>query len=189
MEANTARRVLRGIAFAGIPFGAAMAIPVFFFSGGMPALVGGVIAGGLFGVGITLFAEYQRRRMECRGGVFEGEAIVFQGPANHFRNREGRGGWLVLTKRRLAFRSHGSNFQNEPVDLAIEDVSGVSPERTLGLVPNGLRVDLHDGKREKFVVTDRRRWIDDLSGLVGGEKGGEKGGEESGNREPVPTDP
>ena len=45
----------------------------------------------------------------------------------------GSGGWLVLTARRLVFRSHGKNFQNAPFELAVADIAQVETTRTLGL--------------------------------------------------------
>lgn len=97
--------------------------------------------------------------MESKDDSFEGEDVLLQGPANHFLKKEGRGGWLTLTQSRLAFRSHGKNIQNAPLDVFLEDIDSVSKSSTLGIIPNGLRVVTLAGKVESFVVSNRKHWV------------------------------
>ena len=84
--------------------------------------------------------------------------------ANHFRKKEGRGGWLTLTHTCLAFRTHGMNIQNTPLDISLQDVDSVAPSLTLGLIPNGLKFTIN-GMIESFVVSNRRKWVEQIEEL------------------------
>lgn len=128
-------------------------------SGNIVGISAGLLCGLAFGLMIALFTEFQRNKMELKDGIFEGEAIVFQGPANHFFKGEARGGWLTLTPSRLAFRSHGMNVQNQNIDIGLEELADVVPTLTLGLIPNGLRVLLKSGEKQSFVVNNRKQWV------------------------------
>ncbi len=147
---------------AGLPFGIIMGLFFGFNTGLYPGLVLGCFSGLLFGGLIAVFVQYQSRKMSSPHGNFEGETILLEGPANHFLNAEGRGGWLTLTPTRLAFRSHGVNAQNEPLDIALGAIAKASPSNTLGIIPNGLTIRTHAGK-ETFVVTQRKRWATEIS--------------------------
>ena len=152
-------RFVRSALAAGIPFGLAMTAFFTMQHGLERALVAGPISGVLFGVAIAAFSTVQRRRLEIPGGMLDGERVLHQGPANHVRGIESRGGWLVLTERSLAFRSHGLNVQNAPLRLALADIRAAFGRRTGGLIPNGLRVDRKDGGEEIFVVGGRGEWL------------------------------
>jgi hypothetical protein len=91
-----------------------------------------------------------------------------QGPANHRRGAEARGGWLVLTERALVFRSHGFNVQNAPLRVPLAEVRGVRGKRTLGLIPNLLLVERQDGTAEAFVVSERDAWLRAIEAGRGG---------------------
>jgi hypothetical protein len=155
-------RIIKNFIAAGLPFGLAMG---FFFhrtygaSFGIPA---GIACGLLFGISMAIFAEIQKKKMESHDNSFRDEEVLFQGPANHFRKKEGRGGWLTLTHTRLAFRTHGMNIQNTPLDISLQDVDSVEPSLTLRLIPNGLKVYTINGRKESFVVSNRRKWIEQI---------------------------
>jgi hypothetical protein len=153
------RRVLGTALRAGVPFGLFFGAYLAFRSGAERGLSGGLLAGVLFGGIIAVFSETQRKKMMAPGDQFEGEPILHQGPANHFRNAEARGGWLILTSARLVFRSHGKNIQNQSVELPLAGVRGVEPVATMLLVPNGLRVLGDDGASDRFVVSERKVWV------------------------------
>ena len=118
----------------------------------------GVLFGFLFPRILSRFVRRQRQLLERTDGIFEGQVILFQGGANHFLHLEGRGGLLTLTPARLAFRSHGKNFQNAPLDIPLSEMAAVDLSLTLGLVPNGLRITRTNGRKESFVVTARELW-------------------------------
>jgi hypothetical protein len=153
------KRFVKTALLTGIPFGLFMGLFFIVVAGNEIGIPAGLFCGLAFGLMIALFTEFQRNKMESKDGTFEGEAIVFQGPANHFFKGEGRGGWLTLTPSRLAFRSHGMNVQNQNIDIGIEELAEVVPTLTLGLIPNGLRVLLKSGEKQSFVVNNRKQWI------------------------------
>ncbi|MEO0349121.1 MAG: hypothetical protein AAF282_03620 [Cyanobacteria bacterium P01_A01_bin.15] len=150
---------MKNVLITGIPFGIFMGLFFSLVYGTGFGLVGGVASGLLFGVAISIFTKLQREKMESKDAIFEGERVLFQGPANHFKNREGRGGWLTLTPSCLAFRSHGANIQNQGVSLRVEDIAHVTRALTLGIVPNGLCIKKTNGQEEFFVVSNRQQWV------------------------------
>jgi hypothetical protein len=164
------KRFIKTALLTGIPFGLVMGL---FFTLIFRSEVGfflGIACGLAFGLILAIFTEIQREKMESKDGRFEGEAVIFQGPANHFVKGESRGGWLTLTPSKLAFRSHGMNVQNQNLDIGLEKLSEVVPALTLGLIPNGLRVILMTGEKESFVLYDRKKWIKCISQQTGYEE-------------------
>jgi hypothetical protein len=150
---------LRAPLLAGLPFGLVFGLVIGVKSGVTAGLVAGVVSGVLFGGAMALFASAQRTRLEARDATFEGEPVLHQGPANHWAGLEARGGWLVLTASRLAFRTHGFNVQNQVIRIPLGEVAQVEATRSLGVVPNGLRIIRRDGRDERFVVSGRDAWV------------------------------
>jgi len=124
----------------------------------LPSIAVFCAAGYLMGWIMHKFAMAQRKKLKSVDGLFEGEKVLMEGPANHFVGWEGRGGWLTLTPTRLTFRSHGKNLRNQPVEISLDQIDSTTPSSTLGIIPNGLRVARVNGKAEKFVVTNRTMW-------------------------------
>jgi hypothetical protein len=153
------KRVIKSALLMGIPFGVCMGLFTSWQGGYKTGIIGGIFCGLFFGIAMSIFAEVQRRKMKSKTGLFENEAIVFEGPANHFLKMEGRGGWLTLTPTRLSFRSHGKNIQNAPLDISLSEIGSVTVSRTAGFIPNGLRIIKKDGVTESFVVPGRKEWV------------------------------
>jgi hypothetical protein len=143
---------------AGVPFGVTMSIFFATRSGWSMGLPAGLLSGLAFGVVMAAFVKWQGGRLAIKGDQLDGERILFQGAANHWRGAESRGGWLVLTERALVFRAHGFNAQTAPLRVELSEVQTVAPCASLGIIPNGLRLELRDGKREQFVVNGRSEW-------------------------------
>ncbi len=158
-----ALRFIKYTLMTGLPFGLIMGAIIATMFGGEAGLKAGLMGGLLFGLAVSKFVEAQRKQMESRSGLFENESVTMQGPANHFMKGEGRGGWLVLTPTRLAFRSHGKNLQNDPVDISLNEVDSVAVCRTAGIIPNGLKVFRKGGASDRFVVTARKDWARAIS--------------------------
>jgi hypothetical protein len=160
-------RFLKYTLMAGVPFGLGMGAFFALRSGNLTTGgVLGLLCGALFGLIIAVFAETAHRKMQSRSGIFEGEPVIREGPANHFLRRESRGGWLTLTPTRLAFRSHGMNIQNGQLDIALRDIEAAQASMTASIVPNGLRVTRTDGVVESFVVSGRKDWARAISQAV-----------------------
>ena len=156
-------RIAITFVLAGGSFGGLMAA-IFATRFGMTVgALAGIASGVLFGGAITLFVTLMSERMRIRG-AFENEAVLWQGPANHFLRGEARGGWLVLTPTRLAFRPHGLNIQNQQtIDIARQNIRLAQPGRALLFLSNRLQVVLADGRAETFVVQNQKKWIQQLT--------------------------
>lgn len=157
-------RTAKNTLSTGIPFAIGMGLFFALQRGLLAGLILGSISGLLFGLALSAFIEVQRRRMKL--DQLDGEPVVHQGPANHWLGAEARGGWLVLTKSRLVFRSHGKNIQNQGAEIQLADVVACEPRNTLGLVPNGMSVRHRDDKIEKFVLTGRGEWLAALKSVL-----------------------
>ena len=153
------QRFITTLLLTGVPFGLFMGLFFTLQYGFSPGLWLGMMCGLLFGLAMSIFVEVQRRRMASPNGIFNGEEILLQGPANHVMNGEARGGWLTLTPTQLAFRSHGINVQNDAVTIGLSEIESARPVTTLGIIPNGLEIVRKNGRHERFVVWGRRRWI------------------------------
>jgi len=94
------------------------------------------------------------------------DAIVYSGKANHFLNGESVGGNLYLFQHKIQFKSHSLNIQTHVLDIELSRIKEVTFYNTLGLVPNGLALKLHEGKTEKFVVYKRNFWKAEIEDLL-----------------------
>jgi hypothetical protein len=150
---------LKKTAFAGAPFGLIMGLLFTFQSGHPLGFAFGLAAGLLFGLCLAAFVEWQRSRFTLESSVLGDEQVFKQGPANHFRDLEGVGGWLVLTDKRLLFRPHRFNAQKQELALPLGEIQKAEPYSTAWVLPNGLRVTTTQGQ-ERFVVEGRQSWVD-----------------------------
>jgi hypothetical protein len=155
-----------GVLFAGL-FGLAMGwLPPHNVADIVTTVVTALLVGPAFGF---LFS----RRLWSQAAILQaeieppvGEVVEHSAPANHMQKFEGRGGQLFLTERNLIFKPHRMNIQSNVVTIPRHDIAGVAATRTLGLVPNGLKVVLRDGTVHRFVVRDREEWVRVLSGAA-----------------------
>jgi hypothetical protein len=157
--------VIMGAMF-GIPMGLVAGV-VFAFVGGIHfgilfGVAGGSASGLLFGLAMAAFMMFQRRRLEQARPELPGQVVLYEGAANHFMNCEGVGGWLYLTKERLQFLSHDFNIQCHEWSVALEEISEVQAVRTAKILANGLRIVTRDGKDERFVVEEHKKWCDEI---------------------------
>jgi hypothetical protein len=153
---------LKTTLLTGVPFGLVMGV-FFTLSQRNPlGLVYGLVAGLIFGVLLAAFAAKQRSRFTQEDPCQDGERLLKQGPANHFRGWEGVGGWLYLTDRRLLFRPHRFNVQRHELSVPLTKVVGAAACATAWVIPNGLRVTTAQGA-EQFVVEGRRGWAEAIN--------------------------
>jgi tetratricopeptide (TPR) repeat protein len=83
----------------------------------------------------------------------DAEEIQGKFDASLFRGWEAVGGRIIVTDQRLLFEAHRYNFQREPLDIPLHDISDIVPSKTLYLIPNGMTVDCHSGQQYRFVVS------------------------------------
>src|SRR5205814_4334021 len=101
-------------------------------------LVTGAISGVLFGWLIGLFAKSKFVAQTTKIDTDPDESILFHTPANHFKGMEGVGGKLYLTDKRLMFKSHKLNVQNDQLAINLTDIKKVDKYKTLGVIDSGL---------------------------------------------------
>ena len=94
------------------------------------------------------------------------DIVIYSGMANHFLNAESVGGNLFLYSDRLYFKSHAVNIQVHDLTIELNQIKNVSYYNTLGLIPNGLAVNLHNGKTEKFVLYKRAVWQKEIENFL-----------------------
>jgi len=126
-------------------------------------LLGGTVAGLLFGWLIGLFANSKFFTLGTKIDTDANETIVFETGANHFKGAEAVGGKLYLTDKRLVFKSHKFNIQNHELSISLSDVDKVDRYKTLGIANNGLAVTTVHHTIEKFVVQHPEEWINQLT--------------------------
>lgn len=147
---------------SGIFFGVLMGL-YYSYEHGLKTGVGyGIFTGIFFGAIMALFAQFQSKKFQSERPVFLDEKLLKEGPANHFLNGEGVGGWIYLTDKNLFFKSHAANFQNHELSIPLSKIVEAEKGRTLGIIPNQLRVKLENKKVEKFVVNDVNDWIKNI---------------------------
>lgn len=96
----------------------------------------------------------------------ENESIIKEGAANHFKDIESVGGRLFLTNQRLYFNSHSLNVQIHELSIPYSEIRSVGKRNTLFIVPNGMYIELQNGKNEKFVLWGRAKWIQEIEQLI-----------------------
>lgn len=131
------------------------------------ALIGGAISGLFFAWFMARFANSKSVAQSTKIEIADGETILFETGANHFKGAEGVGGKLYLTNQRLVFKSHKFNIQKHELSIGLRDIAKVDRYKTLGLVNNGLMVTTSENTTEKFVVQQIEEWVTQLSGRDG----------------------
>ena len=90
-----------------------------------------------------------------------GESLVKQGLANHFKGPEAVGGKLYLTNKRIIFKSHPINIQRHEESIYLDKIQSIGKRNTLFMVPNGIYIKYGD-KEERFVVNKRDIWLSEI---------------------------
>lgn len=155
------------VSLGALVFGAAMGLFIGLSTGsGYYGFHGGFFSGAAFGWMLKRFMKLSPLSLtvDARNeGFDEDETIVLHNGANHFKGIEAVGGKLFLTNKRLRFRSHRFNVQAHDESYPLDAIHAVEAVRTLGIIPNGLVVQLKDGRRQRFVVMNRSAWLAQLA--------------------------
>lgn len=91
------------------------------------------------------------------------ETAIYDGLANVFKGKEAVGGKLYLTHDALVHKAHAANVQKEDVVIPLSDITGVTPKKSLLVLPNRLVVHTKDGRDVVFVVYKRDVWMEHIS--------------------------
>jgi hypothetical protein len=150
------------VLFIAIPYGTAMLTFKFFMQDSLSALdVFWVsVSSLLFGIVFSYFARYfatrQLKKVAIELDTDEKEIKV--AGANHMVGMEAVGGKLLLTNKRLVFKSHFLNIQTHQLDVAFPRIQLMTVGKTLGLLENVLSVTI-DNQNHRFIVEDPRTWV------------------------------
>lgn len=161
------KEYIKTVLSAGIPFGIGMGL---FFSLTYGIGIGAIAGGGaglLFGLSLSSFVQFQRKKFRKNSSeITGGRDIIMDGPANHFKGIEGVGGWIYITSGELIFKSHAFNVQSHQIIIPLNQITEIRPVSTAGIIPNGLLVITNSGSSEKFVVNNRKGWIEGINNAV-----------------------
>jgi hypothetical protein len=122
------------------------------------------VLGMLFGRMFTVLMQRISKRVVAGISVETqpGEIIVKEGGANQFKGAEGVGGKLVLTDRRLIFRSHKLNIQGHQDSFNLAQISEVRATKILRIQDNGLMVRMAGEVSERFIVDEPVEWVNQI---------------------------
>lgn len=127
--------------------------------------IAAIITGLLFGFSFVLIQPYIKKYADThllgkiKIIVPENEHVVLEGGANHFVKSEAVGGKLLLTDKRIIFKSHKFNFQNHEQSFLLYDLKDVRKEEKYKL---GFSFELRNNEIHKFNVDAPQEWIDTL---------------------------
>lgn len=152
----------------GLPWTVIMVVYFSIAKGGITVNTLGItVAAGLAG-GLAFAGLMQFLAKSLSGSIVietaEGENIIKSGGANHFVEKEGVGGKLVLTDQRLIFKSHKYNVHKHQQTIDLNRITGIEVVRTFGILENGLILELRNGEKHKFIVDDPRDWLEQIKG-------------------------
>lgn len=148
----------------GIPFGIGMGIVYWTLKGDAAGIFGGLLAGLLFGIVMSTFVLVQTKKFRKKNKeISNGREIMMDGVANHFKGKESVGGWLILTPDEIIFTSHSFNIQKHKTTIQLKEIADLKAVSNLGIIPNGIKITTTSGNKEKFVVNNRKKWIQKIN--------------------------
>lgn len=148
----------------GLPWAILMIIYFSIIKGGVTpeiiisTLIGGVVVGLLFAWVMQYTAKRLFKKVTIETG--DNETIIKEGGANHFKGKEGFGGKLVLTDKRLIFKSHRFNIQNHQDDFELGHIERLHINKKFNFLENGLTLELTNNESHKFIVDEPKEWVE-----------------------------
>ena len=153
---------IRNSILSGLAFGLFLGLYFAFRYGIQYAMIAGPLSGLAFGIAIYFFVTSKIVKRQTQIENVDKKEIIRSCGANHFKNGEAVGGKLYLLTDKLLFKSHNFNIQNHGLEIPLGQISQTRFFNTLGLIPNGLEIHTNDGSIEKFVVSDRKKWSEEI---------------------------
>lgn len=90
------------------------------------------------------------------------EEIIYEAGANHSRGMFPSGGRLVLTNKRLIFKTHKNNSEIYELSLQLSSLKMVSVTKRMKLMRRGLKLESTDNKTIEFTVENPDMWVDKI---------------------------
>ena len=92
------------------------------------------------------------------------ENVLMRGPSNHLTGKTAGGGVLVLTDRRLIFKSSKLNFRQHEAQIPVSAIASASLDKNKH--GKTFRLELAEGKVHRFVVESPIEWVRRLHGSL-----------------------
>lgn len=128
---------------------------------------GGIAGGTLLSV---LLMSYSKRSksiidQEIKIKLQDDELLVRWDVANYMLNEKRCNGKLVLTHKRILFKSLACKDEDRILEMPIKDISKVEVEKSLGILLNLLSVEASE-KGKQFMLDDPKAWKTDILKLM-----------------------
>lgn len=94
------------------------------------------------------------------------ETLVYEEGGSYYKDFVAIGGQIILTTKRILFKSNKSSSLCVSMEIALSDIDKVDYFKTLNVIPNGLMLMIADGSIDSFVVDDRVEWKNRIVGLL-----------------------
>lgn len=144
----------------GVPIGLVLGL---LFWNPLKGAVLGASAGFLFAVLLTVFAITQEKKMQGVRGELEKEGTVFYaGRANQWQGRQSLGGILFLCEKEIYFVPHKFNLSMKECRIPYAEIQEAGKSRKI----KSIYLRLKDGRKEEFVVNNRKKWIEQLNARI-----------------------
>lgn len=98
--------------------------------------------------------------------IISPEEIIYDGGANHIKGKEGVGGKLFITNKRILFVSHKFNIQNGTTSINPVDVNSVDKTKLAKIFNSGIVLTLKDNTTYKFSVNNQEEWFTKLNNYI-----------------------
>jgi hypothetical protein len=121
------------------------------------SFVGVLVGAPLFSLMMTYTAKKLGQKIQV--DIQVDEKIIKEGGANHFKGKEGVGGKLVLTGKRLIFKAHKFNIQNHQEFFEIDMIESVKTFKPMKMFNTGLAIELINKESHKFIVDGPEEWL------------------------------
>ncbi|PIC79975.1 hypothetical protein CSV75_08350 [Sporosarcina sp. P18a] len=82
----------------------------------------------------------------------ENEKVQYELPVDLRKSIDYVSGNLFITNQRFIFQPRNMHFQREILEFNIADINNIDSSYVLGIVPNGITVELKDGALQTFVL-------------------------------------
>lgn len=83
--------------------------------------------------------------------------------ANYWKGKEAVGGHVLFEDNGFKFTAHALNIQKDSVFVSYDNIKEVKPFRSLGIIPNGVKVIDKENNEHKLVVYQQKNVIQFLN--------------------------
>ncbi len=89
----------------------------------------------------------------------DGEKLLFESNANLLKKFKAIGGKLIFTDSRLIFETDSLDLETGLISINNNKIKDVKSVNTLGIIPNGIELELESGEKFRFAVWKRKELL------------------------------